>query len=69
MMLLKGLNIISQLKKVNNISTTDTSNLVKTTDYNTRISENLKQAKKLKTSKFSKQILVKIKTSKFSKQK
>ena len=39
MMLLKGLNIISQLKNVNNISATDTINLVKTTDYNTRISE------------------------------
>ena len=31
------------VKKINNISTTDTSNLVKKTDYNTRISEIEKQ--------------------------
>ena len=38
MMLLKRLNTES-VKNVNNISTTDTSNLVKKADYNTKTSE------------------------------
>ena len=39
MKLLKRLNIINQLKKINIINTTVTSDLVKKTDYNTKISK------------------------------
>ena len=38
-MLLKRLNMMNQLKTVNNIKTTDTSDLVKKTDYNAKIIE------------------------------
>ena len=43
MMSLKRLNIINQLKKFNSISTTNTSNFVKKTDYNTKINETQKK--------------------------
>ena len=38
-MLLKRLNVMNWLKKVNTIQTTDASNLVKKTDYDTKNSE------------------------------
>ena len=43
MMSLKRLNIINQLKKFNSIGTTNTSNFVKKTDYNTKINETQKK--------------------------
>ena len=39
MMLLKRLNVMNWLKRVNTIQTTDASNLVKKTDYDTKNSE------------------------------
>ena len=39
MILLKRLNMMNKFKKVNNIKTTDTSDLVKNADYNTKINE------------------------------
>ena len=39
MMLLKRLNVMNWLKKVSTIQTTDASNLVKKTDYDTKNSE------------------------------
>ena len=38
-MLLKRLNVMNWLKRVNTIQTTDASNLVKKTDYDTKNSE------------------------------